>query len=43
MDLDRGRRGDDAEGLTTQYLFRRTTPIGKGDTVLFHAAAGVSA
>jgi NADPH2:quinone reductase len=28
------------KGLTTQYLFRRTTPIARGDTVLFHAAAG---
>ena len=28
------------KGLTTNYLFRRTTPIAKGDTVLFHAAAG---
>lgn len=28
------------KGLTTQYLFRRTTPIKAGDTVLFHAAAG---
>lgn len=28
------------KGLTVQYLFRRTTPIGAGDTVLFHAAAG---
>lgn len=28
------------KGLTVQYLFRRTTPINKGDTVLFHAAAG---
>jgi NADPH2:quinone reductase len=28
------------KGMTTQYLFRRTTPIGKGDFVLFHAAAG---
>ena len=28
------------QGLTTQYLFRRTTPIKSGDTVLFHAAAG---
>lgn len=28
------------KGLTTHYLFRRTTPITKGDTVLFHAAAG---
>jgi NADPH2:quinone reductase len=28
------------KGLTTQYLFRRTTPINAGDTVLFHAAAG---
>ncbi|MCE0506817.1 MULTISPECIES: quinone oxidoreductase family protein [unclassified Roseivivax] len=28
------------KGLTVQYLFHRTTPIAKGDTVLFHAAAG---
>jgi NADPH2:quinone reductase len=28
------------KGLTTQYLFRRTTQIKPGDTVLFHAAAG---
>lgn len=28
------------KGMTVQYLFRRTTPIKKGDTVLFHAAAG---
>jgi NADPH2:quinone reductase len=28
------------KGLTTHYLFRRTTPISPGDTVLFHAAAG---
>ncbi len=28
------------KGLTTHYLFRRTTPISEGDTVLFHAAAG---
>ena len=28
------------QGLTTHYLFHRTTPIAKGDTVLFHAAAG---
>lgn len=28
------------KGLTVQYLFRRTTPLAKGDTVLFHAAAG---
>jgi len=28
------------KGLTSHYLFRRTTPIAKGDTVLFHAAAG---
>ncbi|MEX0603736.1 MAG: quinone oxidoreductase [Marinobacter sp.] len=28
------------KGLTVQYLFRRTTPLSKGDTVLFHAAAG---
>lgn len=28
------------QGLTVHYLFRRTTPLAKGDTVLFHAAAG---
>ena len=28
------------KGLTVQYLFHRTTPLDKGDTVLFHAAAG---
>ncbi|MFC2968768.1 quinone oxidoreductase family protein [Acidimangrovimonas pyrenivorans] len=28
------------KGMTVQYLFRRTTPLRKGDTVLFHAAAG---
>ena len=28
------------KGLTAQYLFHRTTPLRKGDTVLFHAAAG---
>lgn len=28
------------QGLTVQYLFHRTTPIAKGDKVLFHAAAG---
>ena len=28
------------QGLTVHYLFRRTTPIVAGDTVLFHAAAG---
>lgn len=28
------------KGMTVQYLFRRTTPIKPGDTVLFHAAAG---
>ena len=28
------------KGLTVNYLFSRTTPIGKGATVLFHAAAG---
>lgn len=28
------------KGMTVQYLFRRTTPIKRGDTVLFHAAAG---
>lgn len=28
------------KGLTVQYLFRRTVPIGPEDTVLFHAAAG---
>ncbi|MEM8630317.1 MAG: quinone oxidoreductase [Pseudomonadota bacterium] len=28
------------KGLTVNYLFQRTTPIARGDTVLFHAAAG---
>lgn len=28
------------KGMTVQFLFRRTTPIKRGDTVLFHAAAG---
>lgn len=28
------------KGLTVQYLFHRTTPLQRGDTVLFHAAAG---
>lgn len=28
------------KGLTTEYLFHRTTPITAGDTVLFQAAAG---
>lgn len=28
------------KGMTVQYLFRRTTPIKSGDSVLFHAAAG---
>ena len=28
------------KGLTVHYLFRRTTPIARGDSVLFHAAAG---
>lgn len=28
------------KGLTVNYLFRRVTPIGRGDRVLFHAAAG---
>lgn len=28
------------KGLTVHYLFRRTTPIGPGSVVLFHAAAG---
>jgi NADPH2:quinone reductase len=28
------------KGLTAHYLFRRTVPIARGDTVLFHAAAG---
>lgn len=28
------------KGLTADYLFNRTTPIAKGDWVLFHAAAG---
>lgn len=28
------------KGMTVEYLFHRTTPIAKADTVLFHAAAG---
>ncbi|WP_333828949.1 quinone oxidoreductase family protein [Pararhodobacter sp.] len=28
------------KGMTVEYLFHRTTPIRRGDTVLFHAAAG---
>ncbi|MDG1298813.1 MAG: quinone oxidoreductase [Paracoccaceae bacterium] len=28
------------KGLTVQYLFHRTVPLTRGDTVLFHAAAG---
>ncbi len=28
------------KGMTVVYLFRRTVPIGRGDWVLFHAAAG---
>lgn len=28
------------QGLTVDYLFHRTTPIRRGDTVLMHAAAG---
>ncbi|MFD0857582.1 quinone oxidoreductase family protein [Roseovarius aquimarinus] len=28
------------KGMTTEYLFHRTTPLASGDTVLFHAAAG---
>ncbi|MCV2871781.1 quinone oxidoreductase [Defluviimonas sp. WL0050] len=28
------------KGLTVDYLFNRTTPIAKGDWVLFHAGAG---
>jgi NADPH2:quinone reductase len=28
------------QGLTVEYLFHRTTPIARGDRVLFHAAAG---
>ncbi|MCW2309799.1 quinone oxidoreductase family protein [Rhodobium gokarnense] len=28
------------KGLTAQYLLRRTFPLKKGDTMLFHAAAG---
>jgi NADPH2:quinone reductase len=28
------------KGLTVQYLFHRTTQLKRGDTVLFHAAAG---
>ena len=28
------------KGLTVEYLFHRTYPLKRGDTVLFHAAAG---
>ncbi|QBF33509.1 quinone oxidoreductase [Thalassococcus sp. S3] len=28
------------KGMTVEYLFHRTTPLSRGDTVLFHAAAG---
>jgi len=28
------------QGLTVQYLFRRTYPLKAGETILFHAAAG---
>lgn len=28
------------QGLTVQYLFRSTAPLKRGDTILFHAAAG---
>lgn len=28
------------KGLTVQYLFRQVYPLKKGDTILFHAAAG---
>ncbi|PZQ95420.1 MAG: quinone oxidoreductase [Cereibacter sphaeroides] len=28
------------KGMTVQFLFRRTVPLTRGDTVLFHAAAG---
>jgi len=28
------------QGLTVQYLFKRTTTLKAGDTILFHAAAG---
>ena len=28
------------KGMTAEYLLRRTYPVKKGDTVLFHAAAG---
>jgi NADPH2:quinone reductase len=28
------------QGMTARYLLRRTFPVGKGHTILFHAAAG---
>jgi len=28
------------QGMTVQYLFKRTYPVKAGDTILFHAAAG---
>ncbi|MCC6736365.1 MAG: quinone oxidoreductase [Bauldia sp.] len=30
------------KGLTAEYLVRRTRPLGPGDTILFHAAAGAT-
>jgi len=30
------------KGLTAEYLVRRTRPLGEGDTILFHAAAGAT-
>ena len=39
-DLRRAGRRHDAEGLTAEYLLRRTFKVKAGDTILFHAAAG---
>lgn len=39
IDLDTGAAMM-LQGLTVQYLFRRTFPLRGGETILFHAAAG---
>ena len=31
------------QGMTAEYLLRRAYPVRSGETILFHAAAGVSA
>jgi NADPH:quinone reductase len=37
---DRTAAGMMLKGLTAQYLLRQTTTVGRGDTIVFHAAAG---